>query len=63
MQISTPSSQENTATERGEATSPPRCPLCSGFLIPLPRAYRCSRCCYHHCIGCEASDAATPSDA
>jgi hypothetical protein len=62
MHISTPSSQENTATERGEPTYVPRCPLCSGALIALPSAYRCTRCCYHHCVGCEPSDAAAPSD-
>lgn len=53
MQISTPSSQEATAAERVESACPPRCPVCSGSLVPLHNAYRCSRCGYHLCAGCE----------
>jgi hypothetical protein len=31
----------------------PLCPVCSGALIPLHNLYRCSRCYYTLCVGCE----------
>ena len=63
MQISPPSSQEIAAKERVESACPLRCPVCGGSsLVPLHNAYRCSRCCYHHCTSCEAFDLGLPSD-
>lgn len=60
MQITTSSSPEVTSKERGEHTCPSRCPLCSGALIPLHNAYRCARCSYHLCVGCESVETTTP---
>lgn len=62
MQIRTLSSQKDDARERVEPSYPPQCPLCNGSLILLHSTYRCSRCCYHHCVGCEQIDAGAPSD-
>jgi len=33
---------------------PGGCPVCSGPLVPLRGTYRCTRCCYSLCVGCEA---------
>ncbi len=55
MQISTSSSPEISTMERGEYTCPLRCPLCSGSLVPLHNSYRCARCSYPLCAGCEQS--------
>ena len=62
MQIGTPSSQEIAAKERVESAYPLRCPVCGGSLVPLHNAYRCSRCCYHLCAGCEQFDLGPPND-
>jgi hypothetical protein len=59
MQISTPSSPEIDAPERRES-SPPQCPVCSGSLLALHNFYRCSRCAYHLCVGCEQFDLEPP---
>jgi hypothetical protein len=32
---------------------PPVCPLCAGRLVPLRDHYRCARCLYSACPGCE----------
>jgi hypothetical protein len=37
----------------------PLCPVCSGLLIPQRSTWRCSRCCYTFCEGCEND---TPED-
>jgi hypothetical protein len=31
----------------------PTCPLCGGELVALRNLYRCSRCSYGICAGCE----------
>jgi hypothetical protein len=52
-----PSSNGPAAEERSggivSACCPPRCPLCSGALVPLRGQYRCSRCYFAICAGCE----------
>jgi hypothetical protein len=53
MQISTSTSQEASMTDRGESAGTFRCPVCSGSLVPLHNFYRCARCSYHICAGCE----------
>jgi hypothetical protein len=63
MQIITPSSQEIAAKDCVESACPLRCPVCSGSLVPLHNSYRCSRCAYHLCAGCEQFDLGPPSDA
>lgn len=62
MQINPPSPHENAATERVESACPLRCPVCSGSLVPLHNSYRCSRCCYHQCAGCDQFDIGAASD-
>jgi hypothetical protein len=34
----------------------PACPVCSGVLVPLRGLYRCSRCSFSLCVGCEAEE-------
>jgi hypothetical protein len=29
------------------------CPCCEGVLVPVRDAYRCVRCCFSICAGCE----------
>jgi hypothetical protein len=53
MQILTPSDREIPAEEHVQPTYPLRCPLCSESLVPLHNSYRCSRCSYQFCAGCE----------
>ncbi len=40
---------------------PPCCPVCNGPLVPLRSAYRCSRCFFILCVGCEAAEPAAPA--
>jgi hypothetical protein len=62
MQIGIPSTQENPSKDGMEPLRLPRCPLCSGALVPLHNAYRCSRCAYHLCIGCEQIETSSTAD-
>jgi hypothetical protein len=52
MEATTCPSRDNRTTEltrqRGVA-----CPFCDGVLVPLRGAYRCVRCCFSICPGCE----------
>jgi DNA-directed RNA polymerase subunit RPC12/RpoP len=63
MRIDTPSSPEIAVKERIESDCPSRCPMCSALLVPLHNSYRCSRCSYHFCLGCEPFDRDPPSEA
>jgi hypothetical protein len=40
----------------GAVCRQPCCPLCNGPLVPLRGDYRCSRCLFHLCVGCEAPE-------
>ena len=51
---------EQTSCEHSTWTSSPRagssaplCPACGGLLVPLRNAWRCSRCYFYLCVGCE----------
>ena len=52
-----PSSNGSPAEECrvGGATAcgAPRCPVCDGALVPLRGQYRCARCYFSICAGCE----------
>ncbi len=54
MQISSLTSQEVTTREHVETANSLQCPLCSGTLVPLHNAYRCSHCSFNLCASCEA---------
>ena len=46
-----------------EPAAGPPCPLCNGQLVPLHGAYRCARCSFILCAGCETSPSCgTPPD-
>ena len=51
--VQTESSLEKTLNESRQC-----CPICNGPLILLSRCYRCARCSFAICIGCEAPSAA-----
>jgi hypothetical protein len=36
----------------------PCCPACSGALVELRGQYRCTRCYFTLCVGCEAAEGA-----
>jgi hypothetical protein len=38
----------------------PPCPVCEGPLIPLRGVFRCSRCYFSLCLGCEAGETLNP---
>jgi hypothetical protein len=40
----------------------PPCPVCGGALVPLRGHFRCSRCFFSACAGCEADHAPEPAD-
>jgi hypothetical protein len=52
MQIATESTPALSSQEP-PATACPPCPVCSGPLVCLRNQYRCSRCYYCFCVGCE----------
>lgn len=61
------SSNGQAGEERGggsaTACCPPRCPVCSGALVPLRDQYRCARCYFTVCAGCEDIPGYPTSDA
>jgi hypothetical protein len=40
-------------TTRQAICCQPTCPVCTGPLLPQRGAWRCSRCCFTLCDGCE----------
>jgi hypothetical protein len=53
MQINPPSSPPTRTNDHEQPVYLPPCPLCRGSLVPLRNSYRCLRCSYHVCAGCE----------
>jgi hypothetical protein len=57
-------STEPTSAAPNQQASPPSCPalcpVCAGRLVYLRSQYRCSRCCYSFCVGCEDGPTAEP---
>jgi len=51
---------EEEVKENRPVSYPAPCPVCNGLLIPLRGHYRCARCCYSFCIGCEAEPFCPP---
>src|SRR5207248_2315815 len=47
-------SMEQAAPLMGGNEITSRCPLCTGPLVPLDDRYRCERCHFEFCAGCEA---------
>ena len=43
--------------ESQDNRSQPLCPVCAGPLVPLGNTWRCARCCFTLCDGCEAGGA------
>jgi hypothetical protein len=61
MQLGTRSSAEEQP-DKAPAPGRPPCPVCSGPLLPLRDFYRCSRCGFSICAGCEGADSYPPAD-
>jgi hypothetical protein len=59
-------SNATPAEDGGRGTRPscrqPPCPVCGGSLVPLRGHYRCSRCFFSACAGCEADEAPEPAE-
>ena len=52
--------EENVTTN---ACQQPHCPMCSGVMVPLGEHYRCSRCFFDLCVGCEGAEVSAPQGA
>jgi hypothetical protein len=49
-----PSEREQTVScTTSTSGSAPACPVCGGVLVPMRSAWRCSRCYFSLCAGCE----------
>ena len=48
---------QDTVRDETPAAQPPCCPVCSGPLVELRGQFRCTRCFYTMCVGCESSSA------
>ena len=46
-----------TAAETQEVARPPACPACGGVLTEARSLWRCPRCSYSLCEGCEGGEA------
>jgi hypothetical protein len=57
MRPASPSVHDEQAPERQLAVLHPPCPVCTGFLVYLRGGFRCSRCCFTLCEGCEGETA------
>ncbi len=49
----TPNTPQEDTRKTGTATRMPSCPCCAGALIMLRGLFRCTRCQYSLCEGCE----------
>ncbi len=58
-----PTTQQACLTCVPPATSGgPACPMCGGGLVPLRGAWRCSRCYFALCAGCEPGVGYEPAE-
>ena len=55
-------SPADPAKDATPAAGLPCCPVCNGLLVPLRGSYRCVRCLFTLCVGCEAADATDSAD-
>lgn len=62
MQIHSTTSHEIVPSENRATACPACCPLCNGSLVRLHNSYRCSRCRYYLCAGCEAIETESIND-
>jgi hypothetical protein len=47
---------------RPAPSSAPACPVCGAALVPMRSLWRCSRCCFSLCAGCEPVASAPSRD-
>jgi hypothetical protein len=52
MGVNQPTGQQATTNAPPKSIVQP-CPACGGMLVPLRHAWRCSRCYFSLCVGCE----------
>jgi hypothetical protein len=60
MQVASELVGTEQAVERTTPSCQPRCPVCSGPLVELRAALRCSRCYFSICEGCGGQDSSEP---
>ncbi len=55
-------SHEHAAGDNGSAqcVRQPTCPACGGVFVPQRDGYRCTRCHFTLCVGCEPEDRPDP---
>jgi hypothetical protein len=59
MHVSFQPIQEEASAPEPAASRPECCPLCCGPLLPLQSHYRCARCHFSLCVGCENAEEAS----
>lgn len=55
MPVEATACDATTRSEPGPRDEPPSCPVCGGGLIPLRGNWRCGRCSFALCAGCDPS--------
>ena len=50
-------SQAESSPQAAPPPGRPCCPVCNGPLVPLRDAYRCARCLFTLCVGCDVGAA------
>jgi hypothetical protein len=55
MSFPTPAMPDEPSQETPSQRQP-CCPVCNGALVELRGQYRCARCLFTFCVGCEAAD-------
>ncbi len=53
MAIDQTNCEQTHSCTTSTTTSTPPCPVCGGVLVPLRSTWRCLRCHYSLCAGCE----------
>jgi hypothetical protein len=56
MRMSFPTASQDEPRNETPTTRKPCCPVCSGPVVELRGQYRCTRCYFTLCVGCESVD-------
>jgi hypothetical protein len=62
MHVSNGSPADEQSGGSVSACGPAPCPVCDGALVPLRGQYRCARCSFTVCAGCEDVPGYPPGD-
>jgi hypothetical protein len=53
MPIDQSEHERSLSCTNSNSDTAPLCPVCGGVLVPMRTAWRCSRCYFSLCAGCE----------